>query len=217
VTPPAFSVRRLHRQSTGALTSRAAFPLTAPTFAIAWMRSPAPTSTRRLQGTRTRRPAARDGCSSRSCIRGEQQRDPHYSYPCIRALWRSCRASSSSLLLSPVQRTSPSRGVARSLRTTSSTDRRRSQRSRRDAPNSSKPGARPRHERASAPASREQRGCFGADARRAASGRPGGAVGRRVERPAGRCLFRGCCDLRAGCHRHLTVRVPHARRLSGWS
>jgi dihydrofolate reductase len=36
VTPPASSVRRLHRQSTGALTSRAAFPLTAPTFAIAW-------------------------------------------------------------------------------------------------------------------------------------------------------------------------------------
>src|SRR2546426_209541 len=32
-------VRRLLRQSTGALTSRAAFPLTAPAFAIAWERN----------------------------------------------------------------------------------------------------------------------------------------------------------------------------------
>jgi hypothetical protein len=32
VTPPASSVRRLHRQSTGALPSRAAFPLTTPHF-----------------------------------------------------------------------------------------------------------------------------------------------------------------------------------------
>jgi Protein kinase domain len=68
VTPPASSVRRLHRQSTGAqstgaLTSRAAFPVTAPTFAIACLHHSVGAESRVLLPNATRQ-QARDPCES---------------------------------------------------------------------------------------------------------------------------------------------------------
>jgi hypothetical protein len=58
----------LHRQSVGARTSGAAFPLTASAFAIAWMRSSASTPARRLLRTNTEcaGPASSDACSARA-------------------------------------------------------------------------------------------------------------------------------------------------------